>query len=262
MLKLATHNLYKGGPEDYSAWARDLAALDPDILLIQESCAPVRYLGKLPTELQAQARESIWVEEVWKTATETKTNPWGSAIYLKQGASSELPFPADLRGWVVGAEVSDLAWNPASPGLLRIFSIHTPTGTPRGYAGEVNAILDAIAPLATGHDVIIGGDFNITVSVRHSSEERRNTSEEEAIHGRLQGEFGLINCWQTLHPDQPLSQTFRRYFNDDPQPFHIDGLFVPSAWRPFLKSCEVSNDPTWRGEMNSDHFPMMATFAL
>jgi len=95
--------------------------------------------------------------------------------------------------------------------------------------------------------VIIGGDFNLTVSVRHSSEERRNTPGEEAVHRRLREEFGLINCWQTLHLDEALQQTFRRHFSDDPQPFHIDGLFVPAAWQPFLKSCEVFNGPAWRG---------------
>ena len=260
MLKVATHNLYQGGLKDFSAWARDLNSFNPDILLFQESYAPVRYLGKLSPEVQAQAHGSIWAEETWKTSTETKTNPWGSAIYLKQGASSELSFPADLRGWVVGAKLPDLVWPPAPSSSIYVFSIHTPTGTPRGREREVNAILDVIATLAVGRDVIIGGDFNITVSVRHGAEKRKNTEGEKAIHRRLQEEFGLINCWQALHPDQPLAQTFRRYFNDDPQPFHIDGIFVPSAWRPFLKSCEVSSDSTWRGEMNSDHFPMMATF--
>ncbi len=253
MLTLATHNLYMGGPGDYSAWARDLAALDPDILLLQESSEPARYVGNLPPEQHAQVRGAIWAT--------TATNYWGSAIYLKQGSSVEMSLPAELRGWVVGAEMRDLAWHPASPGPLYVFSIHTPTGTPRGCECEVNAILDVIAPLAAGRAVIIGGDFNVTVSARHGAEERRNTLGERAIHRRLRDEFGLINCWQTIHPDEALSQTHRHFFSDDPQPFHIDGLFVPAAWQPFLKSCEVANGPAWRGTMNSDHFPIIATFA-
>ncbi|NTU66089.1 MAG: hypothetical protein HGB05_22465 [Chloroflexi bacterium] len=257
MLKLATHNLYKGGPEDYSAWARDLAALYPDILLLQESSEPACFLGKLSPERHAQVQSAIWAQ----AKTETMTNYWGSAIFLKQGSSIELPLPAELRGWVVGAEMRDLAWHPASPVPLHVFSIHAPTRVSRDFEGEINAILNVIAPLAMGHSVIIGGDFNITISARHPLEERKNTLGEEAIHRRLRDEFGLINCWQTLHPDEILPQTYRYRFNDDPQPFHLDGLFVPAAWRPFLKSCEVYNSTDWRGATNSDHFPIMVTFA-
>ena len=253
MLKLATHNLYRCGPKDYSAWARDLAVLDPDILLLQESSEPALYVGNLPPERHAQVHSAIWAQAA--------TNYWGSAIYLKQGSSVEMSLPAELRGWVVGAEVRDLAWHPASPGPLCVFSIHAPTRVSRDYEGEVNAALDAIASLATGHAVIIGGDFNVTVSARHGAEERRNTLGERAIHRRLRDEFGLINCWQAIHPDEALSQTYRHFFSDNPQPFHIDGLFVPAAWQPFLKSCEVANGPAWRGSMNSDHFPIIATFA-
>ncbi len=243
MLKGATHNLYRGGPEDYSAWTRDINALDPDLLLLQESCDPARYT--YPSALWAPV----------------EANRCGSAIHLKHGQAVEVSLPAELRGWVIGAEVRELAWYPASPGALYVFSLHAPDRPSHNYEREVNAILDAIAPLVAGHTVIIGGDFNLTVSARHGSEERRNTSGEEAIHRRLREEFGLINCWQTLHPDEALQQTFRRYFSDDPQPFHIDGLFVPAAWQPLLKSCEVFNGPAWRGVPNSDHFPILATFA-
>lgn len=257
MLKLAIHNLYKGGPEDYSVWARDLDAFDPDLLLLQESCEPACYLGKLPPERHAQVRSATWAP----ATTETTINLWGSAIYLKQGVSVALPLPAELRGWVVGAELRELAWHPASPGPLYAFSVHAPTRVSRDYEGEVNAILNTIAPLTTGHAVIIGGDFNSTISERHGSEERKNTPGEAAIHRRLREEFGLINCWQTVHPDEALHQTLRYRFSDDPQPFHVDGLFVPAAWRPCLKSCEVFNGPAWRGATNSDHFPILATFA-
>ena len=257
MLKVATHNLYKGGPEDYSTWARDLDAFDPDLLLFQESCDPACYMGKLPLKQHMQVRGAVWAA----AKTETKINSWGSAIYLKQGVNVELPLPAELRGWVVGAELRELAWHPTDPDPLYAFSLHAPTRVSRHYEGEVNAILDAIAPLVAGHNVIIGGDFNLTVSARHGSETRKNSRGEEAIHQRLREEFGLINCWQTLHPDEALQQTLRYRFSDDPQPFHVDGLFVPAAWQPQLKSCEIFNGPAWRGATNSDHFPLLATFA-
>ena len=252
MLTLATYNLYKGGPEDFSAWARTLGALAPDILLLQESCAPDRYLGTLPPERHAQVQRAPWAPAA--------ANAWGSAISLAQGTATMLPLPAALHGWVVGADIHGLRWRPGANGPLRVFSLHTPTSAPCAYERDLNTALSAIAPLAVGHDVILGGDFNVTISVRHSAEERTNTPGEIAIHQRLRNELGLINCWQALHPDEALAQTLRYRFSDAPQSFHLDGLFVPAAWRPFLRTCAVHNDADWRRKGSSDHFPVVATF--
>lgn len=127
--------------------------------------------------------------------------------------------------------------------------------------GDLNAALTAIARLAAGRDVVLGGDFNVTISERHAAEERRNTPGELAIHQRLRDDLSLVNCWQACHPGQPLAQTYRHFFSDEPQTFHLDGLFVPEAWQDSLRTGEVYNDVAWRGEGYSDHFPMVATFA-
>lgn len=254
MLKIATHNRYKGGASDNSAWARDIATLDPNILLLQESREQTGYLDKIPSEQHAQVKEALWVE--------VENIKWGSAIYLKQGHSiPNHEVPPTLQGWVVGAQITDLAWLPSSTRSLYVFSIHTPTRTSKNYEGAVIEILDHIAPYTKSHDVVIGGDFNVTISARHPSEEKRNTAGELAIHQRLRDELGLINCWHTLHPDEALAQTYRHQFSNEPQSFYLDGLFVPATWRPLLRSCEVFNGPEWRGNTDSDHFAMMATFA-
>jgi hypothetical protein len=63
---------------------------------------------------------------------------------------------------------------------------------------------------------VIGGDFNLSVSERHPSEERKNKKCNLEIQSRLRDELGLINCWQTMNPNTPLAQTLR--WDDQSEP--------------------------------------------
>lgn len=119
MLTLAAHNLYKGGPPDYSAWARTLNKLTPDVLLLQESSEPCKYRNKLTVEEQARVDNKLWSKAV--------TNYWGSAIYLAQGTATRLSLSPEVDGWIVAAEVQSLSWQPETERPLRIVSLHTPT---------------------------------------------------------------------------------------------------------------------------------------
>ena len=49
------------------------------------------------------------------------------------------------------------------------FSIHAPSTT-ESYSRQINKILDAIVAIAQGRDVVLGGDFNLTVSNRLTPE--------------------------------------------------------------------------------------------
>lgn len=138
---------------------------------------------------------------------------------------------------------------------LRIFSIHAPNKD--GYQQAVQSILNGIAELRDGCDLVIGGDFNLTVSRRHESERPQTCAADLAIQARLRDEFGLINCWQTAHPDEPLTQTLR--FNRDTEtPYHCDGIFVPKSWTDRLQKCVVVSGEDWN--RMSDHNPVMAEF--
>ena len=77
------------------------------------------------------------------------------------------------------------------------------------------------------------------------------------IHCRPR-EFGLLNCWQTANPDQPLCQTLR-WTGDRAIPYHCDGIFVPRSWKDRLKSCEVIAGDEWN--RLSDHNPVVACFS-
>ena len=73
---------------------------------------------------------------------------------------------------------------------------------------------------------------------RHESEELRTSPADLKIQARLHNEFGLINCWQSANPNQPLPQTLR-WSSKRNIPYHCDGIFVPKSWADRLQSCEV-----------------------
>jgi endonuclease/exonuclease/phosphatase family metal-dependent hydrolase len=120
----------------------------------------------------------------------------------------------------------------------------------------VNRLLDRIRKVAAGREVVIGGDFNVTVS-HWPGPERPTGRQDLAIQARLADEFGLLNCWQATNPDQPLPQTLR-WTGDRAIPYHCDGIFVPKAWQDRLQSCVVLAGGDW--ERLSDHNPVVAQF--
>ena len=157
---------------------------------------------------------------------------------------------------MVGVEIPASAFPISGDKPLRVFSVHAPTAK-ESYARAVNKILDMLRDYRDGADVVIGGDFNLTVSRRHPAEDRQTSTADLKIQQRLEDEFGLINCWQTMNPDVPLAQTLR-WDRDPVPPYHCDGIFVPGSWSEKLKACQVLSGPPWDGM--SDHNPVVAEF--
>lgn len=122
----------------------------------------------------------------------------------------------------------------------------------------VNSILDTIGKPRNSCHLVIGGDFNLSVSERHPSEEQKNKKCNLEIQSRLRDEWGLINCWQTMHPNTPLAQTLR-WTTNPIQPYHCDGIFVPAAWSAQLTLCELLSGSEW--DAMSDHNPVLTEFA-
>ena len=117
-------------------------------------------------------------------------------------------------------------------------------------------LLDRIGKVARGREVVIGGDFNISVS--HAPGSWRPTRKGElAIQARLADEFGLVNCWQAANPGRPPDQTLR-WTGNRTTPYHCDGVFVPKGWADRLESCEVLAGDEW--DHLSDHNPVVARF--
>lgn len=246
-MKVATYNILKGGARRVH-WLRLIEDWGVDLLLLQETYPHTEHL---PAERYPQAPQ----QTIWEQAG---TNRWGSAVYCRIGTLKPIRVPA-FAGWVTGARLRHLSESESGSRdrirTLSVFSIHAPSrGTT--YSRQVNAILDEIRMVTRGRNLIIGGDFNLTIS-RQQGGERSTSRPDLAIQDRLANEFGLINCWQTLHPDQPLAQTLR-WTGNRTIPYHCDGLFVPKSWADRLVSCEVLMGDDW--DMLSDHNPIVAQF--
>ncbi len=252
-MRIVTYNLLCTGakPEKF----RRVLELKPDILLLQESPAP---LGDRESPLR-----SAWCP--------CDGRDWGSAVVVPGGNVIQLPI-REFQGWLVGADVEGCTRPVASSRPLRVFSVHAPPREVSGkaYSATVMHMLDVIAKHADGADLIIGGDFNlVSLGERQPTEQRasglalQTEVEERAILQRLASEFGLVNCWQSSNPGIPLRQTLR-WSKDPITPFHCDGIFVPAEWRSVPHACDILSSEAWVGNANtkapSDHNPVVATF--
>lgn len=242
-MRVATYNILKGGTRRVH-WVRMVEGHGVDLLLVQESYPHHEYLP--PRSYPDAGGRSVW-EMV-------KRNGWGSAVFSRTGSVRQVAVPG-FAGWVVGAEITGASWQAGFADPLLAFSVHAPSEG-ETYHKQVNRLLDAIRQVARGRDVVIGGDFNLTVSHR-TGLGRPARKQDLAIQARLADEFGLVNCWQAANPDQPPHQTLR-WTGDRTIPYHCDGIFVPKAWEGRLRSCVVLAGEEW--DRLSDHNPVIARF--
>jgi exonuclease III len=245
-MKIISYNLRFGG-KGRVHWREVIDRYSPSVLLVQESYPPSEHLPE---------DDKVESNAVWASAVNSnKSMKWGSGIYLPDCPPTPIEIP-DFHGWVVGAEVENWPHSPAKSKKTRFFSIHAP-GHKGSYQKAVNAILDLLLEYRDGCELVIGGDFNLSVSERQEDEEKTTSNADRKIQNRLRDEFGLVNCWQTANPDQPLPQTLR-WVSKPEVPYHCDGIFVPKEWVAALKSSEVISGELWDGL--SDHNPVMVEF--
>ena len=109
-------------------------------------------------------------------------NGWGSAIYSSSGTLKQISVPG-FAGWIVGAEICGANWQISQSDTTLVFSIHAPS---RGesYSNQVNKLLVELVRIANGREIIVGGDFNLTVS--NSVESERSVKQRDlAIQAKL-----------------------------------------------------------------------------
>lgn len=192
-MKIAAYNILKGGSQRVH-WVRMIQDHDVDLLLVQESYAHHEHL---PPLLYPDAGK----QAVWERA---EKNGWGSAVFSRTGSMKPVAVP-HFSGWVVGTEIRGASWQAKTADPLLAFSVHAPSKG-EAYWKQVNKLLDEIKKVAGRREIVIGGDFNVAVS-NWSGPERPTCKQDSLIQARLAEEFGLLNCWQTANPDQPLCQT-------------------------------------------------------
>lgn len=246
-MKIATYNLrFGGGKKNRKHWMDILEVVQPDIFLAQETCDPRLYLDN---DFYECNRERI----VWQAVEE---RPWGSALYFTRGVVEPITIPG-FEGWVAGAQVKGFGYPTRRDRPLRVFSVHAPRPEKSSYHKEVNKVLDSIIETYDNdYDLVIGGDFNLSVSV--SSSEQPYLWAANDWRTRLKRELGLINCWQAANPNCELPQTLR-WSGNPSYPYHCDGIFAPASWYRYLESSEVFVKG-W--ESMSDHNPVTATFEV
>lgn len=239
-MKIITYNL-RGGGAGKVHWSKIFDDFDPDVFLVQESYEPSQHLPPLiHGDRHRDAR--------WRAVEGLK---WGSAVYVKGKSFRPLEL-SDFHGSVVGLEVDGSAFSVSEGRSLRIFSVHAPDRG--GYQRAVNSILDMIGENRGVGDLVIGGDFNLTVGQRHEAEDQKTSKADSAILNRLRDEFGVVSAWQAANAGGPLPQTLR-WAKDKVIPFHCDGVFIPKRWTNRVRSCTVVSGPEWIGM--SDHNPVM-----
>jgi endonuclease/exonuclease/phosphatase family metal-dependent hydrolase len=251
-LRVATYNFCQGGA-DYDATHRVLQALQPDILFAQELLDPAEY----------QRRGRVTWQELgysvshWRSVRAEGRKQWGSAVFTRQPAREAVAVPEQLAGWVVGAVLEPPAFVQEGGRPLKAFSVHTPTKVEANYyIWQAQEILEFLAEQVQDADLLVGGDFNVTISVRGEIEQPQQTPMELEIIEYMRRAVGLVNCWQVTNPNTLLPRTFH---GRDTSNAHIDGLFVSPRWWRYLKSCMIGSRE--RGWTEGDHYPVVAEFS-
>ena len=245
-LRVVAYNFLAGGSRHRTGhWSRLVRDLGADLLLTQECRPPEESSGE-------RFRPSAGDHLLWSRAG---TSRWGSGVLARSARLAPISI-AGYEGWIVGGTLESARWTHPRP--LRVFSLHCPAGE-RGYVRTLHEILDRLAPLAAGADLILGGDFNVATGYRAATEKRTISRREKGILDRLAEEMDLVSCWQAANPGRPLAQTLRWSANRA-TPYHCDGIFVSRSWLPRLASSRVVRGRRW--ERMSDHNPVTAHFSM
>jgi endonuclease/exonuclease/phosphatase family metal-dependent hydrolase len=161
---------------------------------------------------------------------------------------------------VVAAIINGCSWPIANIKEVVALSIHAPTRKGSTYIKEVGRILDFATLLAAGRPLVLAGDFNVAVGMREPDHRPSVSRGEQALLTRRRDDLGLIPCWQTAHPGEPLARTLRWMHRIDSLPYHCDGIFIPAEWASSLQACDVLETEDWH--TLSDHNPVVATLSL
>jgi exonuclease III len=180
-MKLATYNILKGGSQRVH-WVKLIEAHSVDLLLVQESYTHDEHL---PPHLYPEARS----RSAWEMVEQ---NGWGSAVFSRSGSVKRISV-AGFSGWVVGAEIEGAYWQAGICDSILAFSIHTPVSK-GSYSKPVNRILDEISRIVGRREIIIGGDFNLTVS-NWTGSERPVSKQNLAIQARLADGRLFVSRW-------------------------------------------------------------------
>ena len=155
-MRIVTYNFLRAGSlKRCGHWSRVIRNLKPDLVLAQECRPPQSSPGERFRHDQHDAF-------AWQS---TGSSGWGSGLFARSASLVPIPIP-DYDGWVVGGEIRNTSWSERP---LIVFSVHGPVGE-RGYIRTMQHILDRVALLCGGADLVLGGYFNVAVGYRQPRE--------------------------------------------------------------------------------------------
>jgi endonuclease/exonuclease/phosphatase family metal-dependent hydrolase len=216
---------------------------------VQESRDPTQsWLSALPSEGSSY---------LWDVVPGGR---WGSGLWLREGKLTALEVPELYTGRVAAALIEGVEWPVAGKSPVVALSIHAPTRKGSSYIKECGYILDFAVELAEGRPLVLAGDFNVVVGMREEGQPIGISRGERVLLNRIGDELGLVPCWQTAHPGEPLARTLRWMGRIESLPYHCDGIFIPAAWASALASCDVLEGEEWCAV--SDHNPVVASLRV
>ena len=225
-----------------------LAALDPDIALLQEAHPPE------------------WAREHWTIVMQPIRN-WGSAVVAKRNLQLA-PYPCLSDSQLErDAYLATATLTLADGTPLLIASVHTPIGaaSPEDYAGlDPEAIKRPREAVPYHNDVayaiyrdrvagrrfVVSGDWNVARlwDVHHPG------ANEADFFARSEAD-GWVECYRRLHPEAEG----RSWFRDQDPHYQLDHAFCDPATAAFLEASDIDAHPAEVLKL-SDHAPMILEF--
>lgn len=216
--------------------ADKIAALEPDIAIIQECEAPDR----LP------AHDAGWSQRplCWHG-----DNPRGKGVAVFASFGNQLtidPIHDPSIKYVVPVVVA----GPSSFNLLAVWTKEDDDKKAM-YIGQALAGVNAYASFIEGGPTMVVGDFNSNL-IWDRPDNHRHADVVAALDGH--GLVSIYHHWYQERQGAESRNTFYMYRTPD-RGFHIDYCFIPRSWLPYVRGVQVGAHEAWSDL--SDHCPLI-----
>ena len=221
-----------------------LLALEPDIAVVCECAEPARL---------RQRSRSPWIEgrPVWIGRNPHK----GLAVFAFNGYRARLArsYHPSLR-YVAPVHID----GPTTCNLLAVWAQNASAGGIRKHSlGPLRRALTRYRNFLSARAAVIAGDLNSN-TIWDKPGWRINHSTKVRI---LEEEFGLVSAYHSIrgeaHGKESEPTLYWRDRTKDGPTYHIDYVFLPSAWIGKVRHLSIGTFERWCGPGLSDHAPVI-----
>ena len=225
-----------------------LLALRPDIAVISE-CAEPERLRRLT--------RSNWIENdpVWIGHSATK----GLAVFTFNGYRARLSqsYWPNLR-YIAPVHIS----GPVAFNLLAVWAQNASGGIMRKHQlGPLRRALSRYRHFLDEGPVALAGDFNSNAIWDKPGWRINHMTLVEILRKR-----GLVSVYHAVrgegHGQETVPTIYWRDRTRDGPTYHIDYVFLPSAWLSVIDAFDVGGFDDWCGNGLSDHVPLVVDVSL